>query len=188
MEGALDTGHPHLLVCPGAPTLARHSQTRRPESPRQIALHSHEHSQTLDDMMPLPPFARLRRFHTPLARRRRAVCRLPFACLVLDPISPSLHSKSQLHATATPPHAGAKPSPPPPSPLKASAPAWLCVQVPARPGRGEAHDMLRPAVHIKVALPEPASKEADSLPFGPRLMSIASIHATNQPAQTPPRR
>jgi hypothetical protein len=37
--------------------------------------------------------------------------------------------------------------------------------------------MLRPAVHIKVALPEPASKEADSLPFGPRLMSIASIHA-----------
>jgi hypothetical protein len=48
--------------------------------------------------------------------------------------------------------------------------------------------MLRPAVHIKVALPEPASKEADSLPLGPRLMSIASIHATNQPAQTPPRR
>jgi hypothetical protein len=28
-------------------------------------------------------------------------------------------------------------------------------------------------VHSKVALPEPASKEADSLPFGPRLMSIA---------------
>lgn len=48
---------------------------------------------------------------------------------------------------------------------------------------GMAHDSLSKDVRRKVALPEPASKEADSLPLGPRLMSIASIDAARRPVQ-----